>query len=273
MRDFYLFEAGATKTAFIKVNDQGNEEMILPPYNPNRNYDAFEIAINEGVEIEKNANILFYGAGLGSSANKEITEQLFQKHEPRTLKVYDDIIGGARACYSDQPGIVCLMGTGGLASYYNGKTIEKRRGGYGYLIDDLGGGFELGKRFVALWLNNDLSKRGEDILKEKLDFDKDTFLKTLYEVQDIDLISNLVPFVLQFEDEPKVADLITDYFDDFIKHQVSPLCEEYNCQSFSVVGSVGFYFYRWLVKSAKKVDLSIDQCVQNPIRRLVKYHS
>ena len=273
MRDFYLFEAGATKTAFVKVGEKGQEEVILPAYNPNRKYDAFEIAIKEGIEILPNAQIIFYGAGLASEANKEITKGLFSKHQPRSIKVFDDIIGGARACYSDKPGVVCIMGTGGLASYYNGKTIEKRRGGYGYLIDDLGGGFELGKRFVALWLNGQLSKRGNDILLEKQGMKKATFLNDLYKNQDLGLVSSLVPYILQFDDEPAVALLIGNYFDDFVKYQALPLCTEFNCDAFSTVGSVGFYFHRWITKSAKKFDLGVDQCVQNPIQRLIKYHS
>lgn len=273
MREFYLFEAGATKTAFVKIGEEGQEELILPPYNPNRKHAAFEIAVKEGIEIEPESNIIFYGAGLGSEENKDLTKQLFVNHQPKSLKVYDDILGAARACYSDRPGVVCVMGTGGLASYFDGKKILKRRGGYGYLIDDLGGGFELGKRFVALWLNNELSERANNILQSKLNMQRETFLKRFYEDQDLELISNLVPYVLQFEDESLVSSLIGNYFDDFVKYQVLPLCKEFDCSSFSTVGSVGFYFYRWIVKSAKNFDLAVDQCVQNPIQRLVKYHS
>lgn len=273
MGEFYLFEAGATKTAFVKVMEGGTEETILPPYNPNRKYDAFEIAIKEGIDIIPDSKILFYGAGLSSEANKQITRELFSQHAPSSLKVYDDILGAARATCGDRPGIVCVMGTGGLAAHYDGRRIQNRRGGYGYLIDDLGGGFELGKRFVALWLNGDLSERGDNILKAKLNMNKNTFLKEFYRHKEVDQIANLTPYVLQFEDEPAVSELIESYFDDFIKRQVLPICEANGMESFSVVGSVGYFFYRALTKSAKKHKLSVDQCVQNPITRLVKYHS
>ncbi|MEO9531519.1 MAG: hypothetical protein ABJG68_14540 [Crocinitomicaceae bacterium] len=273
MSDFYLFEAGATKTAFVHVTKDGCCELLLPPFNPNRKYDAFEIAIHEGIDLLPNKKVIFYGAGLASDENKNIVHQLFSNKSLGGIKVYDDILGAARATLGTTPGIVAILGTGGLAAKYDGKKIVKRRGGYGYLIDDLGGGFELGKRFLALWLNGDLSIRVDGILKEKLKIEKSTFTKEFYKDPDIGFISNLVPFVLQFEDEPAITQMIKAYFKSFIETQVLPLTKEFEINEFSMVGSVAFLFYRHITLAAKDHDLRINQCVQNPIQRLIEFHS
>src|SRR5690606_15793291 len=129
-----------------------------------------------------------YGAGLGSQENKNKVKEIFNTLESGRIKVYDDILGASRAAFKDQPGIICIMGTGGLAAYYNGKEVIKRRGGYGYLIDDLGGGIELGKRMLTAWINDDLSTACANEIQSFVLEDKVAFLVTLYKNQDLKLI-------------------------------------------------------------------------------------
>ena len=273
MQEFYLFESGATKTAFVCVTSEGTSELILPGFNPNRNFDAFQIAIEEGIEIKPNSKIIFYGAGLAAQKNKNLAADLFKSKAPKSINVFDDILGAGRAALGKSAGIVSILGTGGLAAYYDGKAIIKRRGGYGYLIDDLGGGFELGKRFLSLWLNGDLSDRANAILQEKLEIDPATFTQKFYANPDLGFISSLVPYVLQFEDDEVVNILIQQYFKDFIVQQILPLTVEFNVLDFSMVGSVGFLFHQHICKVAKTYDLRVNQCIQSPILRLVEYHS
>lgn len=273
MHRFYLFEAGSTKTVYVYVDKEASAEIILPGFNPNRNYNAFKSAIEEGIQLEKHSRIIFYGSGLASEANKKLTADLFAKHEPSNIKVYDDILGAARATYGNTPGVVAILGTGGLAAAYNGKKITARRGGYGYLIDDLGGGFELGKQFLALWLNGDLKAEQEKILHDKLKISKQNFTKQFYQNPDLDFVASLVPYVLSFKDEPVVNELVLDYFNACIKRNILPLCKANNLNSFAIVGSVGFVFYQEIRKLAKKYNLTIDMCVQNPIQRLIHFHS
>ena len=165
------------------------------------------------------------------------------------------------------------MGTGGLAAAYDGRKIVYRRGGHGYLIDDLGGGYELGKRFLAAWFNGDLPNKIEAVLGEKIGSQKSDILHKVYREQNLGLISSIVPIVAQFSQDDVIRKLLSDYFYDFIKYQVKPLCVKQKVDQFSVVGSVGYIFYQQLKGAAKMFDLGLDQCIQSPIHRLVKYHS
>src|SRR5690606_4513081 len=121
-------------------------------------YSEFQQALKTFNDFSNDPVVFFYGSGLGNDEKKDIVRSIFDFLDASQLRVYDDILGAARAAFNNNSGIICIMGTGGLAAYYNGKEIVKRRGGYGYLIDDLGGGFELGKRIIAGWLNGDLSE-------------------------------------------------------------------------------------------------------------------
>jgi hypothetical protein len=272
MDNFYLFESGATKTALLYVKDGQKHERKLPGFNPNISNNLFEIALKESVGMVEGADVVFYGSGLGSDANKEVVHKLFESHDPASVTVLDDIIGAARAAFKNQAGIICIMGTGGLAAYYNGRVIEKRRGGYGYLIDDLGGGFELGKRMMSAWLNQDIPEEiSEHLTKELGNTAKDYSLK-IYQTKKLDLVSGIVPYFVDYKEHPFINQLLTEYFTEFVNRDVLPLTEAYGISSFSVVGSVGTGFYSVLREVAKQQHLSLEQCIQNPIQRLFEYH-
>jgi glucosamine kinase len=115
MDNFYLFESGATKTALLYVKDGQKHERKLPGFNPNISNNLFEIALKESVGMVEGADVVFYGSGLGSDANKEVVHKLFESHDPASVTVLDDIIGAARAAFKNQAGIICIMGTGGVS--------------------------------------------------------------------------------------------------------------------------------------------------------------
>jgi glucosamine kinase len=273
MLKFYLFEAGASKTTFVKVLDQGTEEMILPPFNANRDFTEFADAVQNQIEIEKGAIIYFYGSGCGNDENKMKVRELFAIREPSKLEVHDDIIAAAHSSFRNEPGVITILGTGGVAAFFDGEIIKQRRGGYGYLLGDLGGGLELGKKFINLWLNGDLSQKAEGILKDKLGLDKKTFVQQYYLDKDISLPSNLTPFVLQFEYEDSVERMLEHYFNEFVEFNVLPLCKAEGVSSFSAVGSIAYYFKHHLEKAAKSFGLELTESTQDPIKGLLAFHN
>lgn len=272
MKNFYLFEAGATKTAVMYLKDGETHEITLPGFNPNIDNPSFRKALESEMEVVDQAEIMFYGSGLATAENKDVVREMFGSYSPAKLYVYDDIIGAARAAFKSNPGIICIMGTGGLAAYYDGRDIAKRRGGYGYLIDDLGGGFELGKKFLAAWLNGDLSEDIQAVLSKETGKGAREYLSQIYESKDLKLISGILPIMAELKNQEEVDLLVQDYFKLFISTNVLPLAQQNGLSTFSVVGSVATGFYSQLRAAAKHFDLQLEQCIQNPIQRLFEYH-
>ena len=141
------------------------------------------------------------------------------------------------------------------------------------MIDDLGGGFELGRRFLTSWLNGDLSPEMDTILEKEYGIHKNNFVKNFYEKPELELISSLPELISSLREDPVVNKLIRTYFGEFIDKQILPLCSTAKISSFSIVGSIGFFFYRDIQDVAKSMNVSVDQCIQSPIQRLVKYHA
>lgn len=272
MKDVYLFESGSTKTDLMYEVDGEKHELKLPGFNPNRKNGAFEIAIEEGVDIREGSSVYFYGSGLGSKENKDFVKNLFSNKSIQRIQVFDDILGAGRAAFGQSEGIICILGTGGLAAYYNGRDIVKRRGGYGYLIDDLGGGFELGQRIISAWLNGDFSDRTEEYIESHIEFTKDQIIHEIYSNNRLDLIAK-VPLILAEAVDEKLTSILNEYLKAFVRQNVAPLAKEFALDHFSVVGSVGTAFYRELRVMASIENFHLDQCIQSPVQRLFDFHT
>lgn len=268
----YLFEAGATSTTLVARDGKQIITRKLPPFNPNRETTEFETVLRKKRLFPKGSILFFYGAGLESQTNKAVVEALLTPLQPEKLTIYDDVLGAARAVFCNDRGIVALMGTGGLAAYYNGKEIEKRRGGYGYLIDDWGGGFELGRQFFVNWLNGDLPSSLDGQLLQKWGYTRETFVQKVYKNYDSQLFSSIVPFVAGLIELPEIEGFLHHYFCLFMERQVAPLCRQLNCFRISVVGSIGTAFEATIRRAAHSCAIEIDDTVPSPAIPLFHYH-
>jgi N-acetylglucosamine kinase-like BadF-type ATPase len=271
MSDLYVFEAGATKTNLIFQKEGAKQEIILPGFNPNRVGDEFKNALKSEVVFAENAVVFFYGAGLGNETNKGVVREMFNFLEAGKVRVHDDILGAARAAFKTEAGIICIMGTGGLAAYYDGREIIQRRGGYGYLINDLGGGYELGKRILTAWLNGDLSESVGELLESNSGVNKKMLVETVYENIDLDLIAAIPKVMAEVQDD-SILEIINTYFDDFFNENVLPLVKANEVKNFSIIGGLGTGFYKKIREVSSVYDLRLDQCIQSPAQRLFDYH-
>ena len=273
MDKLYLFEAGGTKTSLVYRKEGKKTEVQLPAFNPNRSADSFIEALKSSVHIEEDANVYFYGSGLSLDVNRQLVESFFDRESIKKLNIYDDILGAARAAFKNNPGIICIMGTGGLAAYYDGKQIVKRRGGYGYLIDDLGGGFELGRRIISAWLKGDLDRETEQLIEQDLELSKDAVTYEIYHQGRVQIISEVARTLSPDMPDENLQKIIKQYFVDFMYENVQPLSREYQMENISVVGGLGTAFYRTVREVAKSNKLVLEQCIQNPVQRLFDFHS
>ena len=86
---------------------------------------------------------------------------------PRILVVEDAVIAwaGATAC---QPGVMVYAGTGSIAYGVNQQGQECRAGGWGYVIDDEGSAYDIGKRALKAVFRNIDGRVGDTSLSNKL---------------------------------------------------------------------------------------------------------
>jgi N-acetylglucosamine kinase-like BadF-type ATPase len=98
----------------------------------------------------KSLELFFYGAGSSSSERKEIVLNAMKSLLPEALiKVEHDLLGAARATAGDEPGVICILGTGSNACFFDGNKIEGGLPSLGFILGDEGSGSYFGKRILT----------------------------------------------------------------------------------------------------------------------------
>lgn len=290
MKNLYIFESGSTKTAVLVAHPSKNEGMhpksnmadhnsfSLSGYNPNRPNDTFITQLTQ-LPITPADEIHFYGSGLGDNNRKEELKQLFFKLFQVSVRVYDDVLGAARALYGSEKGIALIMGTGGIAAYYNGEEVVDRCGGYGYLIDDFGGGYELGKYFISAWLNGDLPNKLDAEIQSQIKIPKSTFIHQYYSNSDLaysqkglKLVASVVECISSHINDKQVRQILSNYFDFFFQKNVVSLSRRSNTKELRVAGSVMEFFAPIITETAVKFEMNITKTIRYPALTLLAYH-
>ncbi len=268
-KPLFIFDAGSTKTDLIVYNNGQIKTRILSGYNPNGHDGAFlkEIAT---IHIPINSEIYFYGSGLGKDFRDFELNRCFSSNH---VEFNNDLLGAARAAFSCQSGIILIMGTGGVVGYYDGQKITSQNGGYGYLIDDYGGGLELGKIIISSWLNEQYLGSTNSAIELHFNVNRANFISDFYKSKDLHRIAGICKIIPNLiSNDRNLHHIVQDYFNSFFIRHVIPMCKEKGLNQISIVGSVALNFYSIINKSAALHEIGITSCIGKPIENLLKYH-
>lgn len=276
MRTLYLFDLGSTKSSLAFADDSEDNSAQLKTFsgfNPNRPNSSFFQEIKEEIGIAPHDKVVVYGSGLANSNNKQKVKDSFFKMFDVRIDVYDDILGAAHALFGDEEGLLAILGTGGCSAYYNGNKIEKRSGGYGYLIDDLGGGIELGRLIMSKWLNNELPDVLAQEIREYWDVSVVDFTTKFYQNVDLQKLAGVCEIVHDYRKLPIVNALLISYFDLFFNRHILKMADDFEANSLGIVGSIGFAFQDEIKEIGAKYAIKIGIIIKHPIHSLYAYHS
>ena len=225
--------------------------------------------IPRGTKIDA---IYFFGAGCTPEKAPIVARALMmQVSDEARVEVCSDMVGAARALCGNEPGIVCILGTGSNSCEYDGKKIVKNVSPLGFILGDEGSGAVLGKILVGDLLKNQL---GEE-LKEK-------FL-TQYKLTTAEIIdrvyrqpfpnrflASLQPFLEENLDNEAIFYLVMEAFSHFIARNVM----QYDYQHLPVhfTGSVAYAYRKVLEKSAELTGIQLGIITNSPMEGLIKYY-
>lgn len=155
MNFFIIVDSGSTTSRWVKcTSTQTIQTIKVKGINPSYQTDqeieqivkTLPAAFKKGV-----STIEFYGSGCASQKNCiRISAILHRQFGPNcNVTVACDILGVALSLFQNHAGIAAIMGTGSNVCIYDGQKIVEDFGGMGYLIDDYGSGFDIGRRFLS----------------------------------------------------------------------------------------------------------------------------
>lgn len=275
-----IVDGGSTKCDWVILENDGTEVLKTETIGFNPNITSPELI---SPEIEKNKallfskdsiqNVFFYGSGCGVQANRDLVKKEFLKvFTNANVVIKEDLTAAAYAAYRGNPEIVCILGTGSNACYFDGETIKVELPSLGFLIGDEGSGSSLGKQLVRHFfmkkLPLDLHQQFEEIYQLNID----ELMSKMYHNPRVNAyMADFTRFIVDRKTHPYFQQFVYKELKNFLEYQVLPYkeCRE---SEINFIGSIAYYFEDILRAVASEFHFKVGKIVQKPIESLVDYH-
>jgi N-acetylglucosamine kinase-like BadF-type ATPase len=266
--DWVIIESGGKKVLRTEslgfhprlVTSEIIEEVLL------NNKELQSIAF----EIE---HVYFYGAGCSSEEVKQIVRLPLEKLYPNATIIVDhDMRGAAYSAYFGKPAIVCILGTGSNACYFDGKVLEEEIPSLGWILGDEGSGSYLGKKLLHAYFSNKMPKYLSIAFEDKYKLTIGELLENVYQKPRANsYIAGFNRFIAEHKREPFIQNLIYEAMKAFFENQVL-VFPQVRDSEINFIGSIAHYYEDILKTVASEYHLTIGDIVKRPIDNLVKYH-
>ena len=275
-----IADSGSTKTDWRLLNGQEEIDQVKTKgFNPyyqqmDEMVEEIESQLIPSLHASSVTKIHFYGAGCSTEERQQkIIDALSPYFPSIDILVQSDLIGAARALSGDQPGIVCILGTGSGSCLYDGIKVSKNIPSLGFVLGDEGSGAWLGKKMVTDYLRGHMPKKCIETINHQLHIDKETILEHVnHKPMPSRYLAGFAKFISENIDQTYFYQLMFDSFTSFAKNYIIryPNHSEYHCH---FVGSVAFHNQEVLSHVAKYTGFNIGNIIKSPIDGLTKYHT
>jgi glucosamine kinase len=243
-----------------------DEKFILQLLNKNINL------IHHAEEIKK---IYFFTAGASSQARKQtVIDGLALFFKNAKIVVEHDVLGAAIATCKEKKGIVCILGSGSNAAFYDGKKIRPNNFGLGYILADEGSANWMGRMLLKSFMNETLPANITKKFTKRYDYDRKQILEKVYRnPQPATFLNSFTDFFIENKDDAYIHQTIKTGFAKFINTYVKPLLKDEPQTPVYFIGSVSSIFQDTLIETATELNVNISNIIKEPINNLLKYYS
>ena len=275
-----IADGGSTKCDWLLLDKDGNQ--VLKTRTKGLNPAVFKPNVLEErlLENEDLANIKskvervdFYGAGCGTPTPAKILKDILQNYFPTAeINVDEDMVAAAYAA-TNEPGIVCILGTGSNSCFFDGKKVHMEVESLGFILMDEASGNYFGKRLIRDYYYKYM---GEDMSKEfesRYDLRADTIKYNVYKQENPNTyLAHFAEFIFTSEERNGYFyKLIYEGMEKFIERRV--MCFK-NAQNVPIhfIGSIAFFSEDIIRDVAKRYHLNIGNIIRRPIDGLIKHY-
>lgn len=262
-------DGGGTKTEYIVFNKNGKiyERLIADGSNPNfygrdKVCEAFKKNIGFLIDARPGIKGVYIGsAGFRSGDNAEYICTFLKNTFPSlSIKCSGDIFN-AMASGTDENKCICsISGTGNITFSYNNDVLT-RYGGYGYLFDKAGSGYDLGREaiYTAFCEADGIGEKSliTALVETRLGGSAFDSVQSLYDA-DVAFVASFAQFVFDaVEKGDLVAQRIIEDNTDYISRVINTAYKNNpECSALVLAGSLykNDYFY---ASVCKKLDAGL----------------
>lgn len=277
-----LVDSGSTKADWIALDNNGkilfttqslglNPEVLNKEEILSRLEDKFDISHNKS-KVEE---LYFYGAGCGTDRMKNFLNEVFQNYFTNAkVVVHEDTYA---AVYATTPigesAIVCILGTGSNASYYDGNELFQKVQSLGYICMDDCSGNRFGRHLLRGYMFNKMPKELANEFAEEFNVDPDYIKQNLYKEPNPNAyLATFAKFLIKHKDNPFCQKFIQMEMEDFVENFIKQF-DNYQEVPVHFVGSIAFYLKEELQNVLNKHNIKLGNVLRRPIDGLIAYHS
>lgn len=270
-----IIESGGSKSSwFLLKNKEINHQFVIDGLHPLEvnsspiKQNLFKKTLHS-LELEKNSTIYFYGAGCEHTKGKNIIHTLFSTEGFQDIHVYSDLHGACVALNANRPGFIGILGTGAVAAHYDGTKITQQTSGLGYILGDEGSGFDIGKRVLVAYFNQQLPN--ELALKIATSFNGHSeILPTVHSAIGRKKVAALSEIIYPYKETPEIQFILNKAFEAYYTSAILPF-SNFDFQ-IMFVGSIAYYYSAELRSIFDAHEIHIPEILKSAGSALAEYH-
>ncbi|GAK89163.1 hypothetical protein JCM19297_3687 [Nonlabens ulvanivorans] len=276
-----ITDSGSTKCDWIALDNNGEQLFKVKTGGMNPailTIEELPLRILESEELvahkDQVEQLFFYGAGCGTEKPRLALENLLKNYFSNAqVVVKEDTAAAVYAAVGDEPGIVCILGTGSNCCFSDGNTIEQRVVSLGYTLMDEASGNWYGKNLLRDYgfknMPSDLMRKFE----EAYNMDPDYLKFHLYKQPNPNaFLAHHAEFVFQNLDERYIKKLLRKGLRKFSRNMILQFREEIKSYEVHFVGSIAHFAQARIKQVAAEFGYEVGNIVRRPIEGLVDYH-
>lgn len=271
-----IAESGSTKTDWVvlkkgKKQTQFRTEGVNPYLQSTADIvNSLEGSVPEKLNVDE---VYFYGAGINGKANRQIVKAALQTlFQTKSVDVESDMLAAARGLSHDNKGMICILGTGSNACYYDGKKIREQLPSLGYIAGDEGSGNHMGKRILQYYAYNTFDEELKMYFEERFGNDLTSIINQMYkEPFPNRYLAGLVPLLADNRGHFMVENIIEDCFNDFFHQHLFKYRQSWKSKIY-FTGSIAYVFSDVIQSLCAQYEFELGRILQNPLEGLLEYH-
>lgn len=273
-----IADSGATKTEWCLTDGTESRTIYTEGLNPYyHTTESIKEVIEHNLLPEFDSTIkelFFYGAGCDSEEKESIVREALAYTFPDTsIQIYHDLLGAARACFHNEPGIACILGTGSNSCLYDGEKILEHVPSLAFILGDEGSAGYFGKKLINKYFRYEIPDDLKDDLERNYNMSLDHINKGLYDgSQKSRFIASYGAFLGEHADHPFIKEMLYEGFENFISRIVLKYTNATD-HEVRFIGSVAYAHQEMIKEILRKYDLIPGLFVKDPMARLEEFHT
>ncbi len=273
-------DSGSTKTEWIFSKKSGEQLTLfsegLNPYFKDEHLFADVIQEQVASKIDAPADkVYFYGAGCNSPLKKLVVNKaIADQFNSATVTVESDLLGAAIACFGDEPGVACILGTGSNACIFDGEKITSKIPSLGFTLGDEGSGGHFGKQLLRAYFYETMPEDLRSALENQHSMNLVSILEHVYQKPAPNrFVASFARMLADYPDHPFIKKTVKEGFSEFIDQQLGYFGDRIMKMDIGFVGSIAKIHEQTLAAALSEKGFNPPAViVQKPIEGILAYH-